>query len=125
MVRFSPTGQPRVVLVINDEALRASLTFALETDGFAVESCGDGEALLDLEPSADGACVVLEARLPGMSGLETLVALRERGIAASAVLLAGLVGPGLSEAAAREGAVVVEKPLLGDAIARAVRAAYL
>ena len=125
MVRLSPGGQPRVVLVINDEALRASLTFALETDGFAVEICESGEALLELEPSPDGACVVLDTRLSGISGLDALAGLRARGISASAVLLAALVGPGLRHAAAREGAVLVEKPLLGDAIAKAVRAAYL
>ncbi len=125
MVHPQPPDQPRVVVVINDDGLRASLTFALEADGFRVESCATGKGLFDLNPPAHGACIVLDARLPDMSGLEALAGLRERGVTASAVLLAAVVGAGLREAAASEGAVVVEKPLLGDALAEAVRAAYL
>lgn len=125
MVHVSPPNQPRVVVAINDDALRASLTFALEADGFRVENCASGQGLFDLKPPAQGACIVVDSRLSDMSGLEALAGLRERGVSASAVLLAAVVGAGLLEAAAREGAVVVEKPLLGDALAKAVRAAYL
>jgi len=69
----------RLLLVEDDEALRAELREELTAAGFAVDESGDGvdaEALGDTEPY-DG--VVLDLGLPGRDGLSVLRNWRDRG----------------------------------------------
>ncbi|MCC6714224.1 MAG: response regulator transcription factor [Gammaproteobacteria bacterium] len=69
----------RLLLVEDDDVLRAELREELTAAGFAVDECGDGadaEALGDTEPY-DG--VVLDLGLPGRDGLSVLRNWRARG----------------------------------------------
>jgi CheY-like chemotaxis protein len=58
--------------------------------------------------------VVLDQHLPGISGLAAVEALRARGVRTPAVLITTQPGPHLLARAKRAGALVVEKPILGD-----------
>ena len=120
---MAPSQPPLVFVVDDDAAVRSALEFVFELEGFAVRSCDSGEALLlaDLPPS--GACLVLDERLPGISGLDALAQLRRRGSTLPAVMMTSNAGPRLREAAALAGVPVLEKPLLGDGIVPSVRAA--
>ena len=65
------------VLVVDDEpALRDSVTYALEREGFVVASVADGEAALDLARRESFDAIVLDIMLPGMPGTEVCRRLR-------------------------------------------------
>ena len=57
-----------------------------------------------------------------MDGLALLKSLRDRGIGLPAVVITSAPGRTLRQRAAEAGAVIVEKPLLCDALTAAVRA---
>lgn len=120
MVRPPPS---LVVVVDDDAAVRTALEFVLELEGFRVRTCESGEALLLLDLPANHACIVLDERLPGISGLEALSQLRLRGSTLPVVLITSHPGPRFRDAAARAGAPILEKPLLDEALVQSVRAA--
>jgi FixJ family two-component response regulator len=116
-------SRPLVVIVEDDAALRGSLKFSLELDGFQVETCETGEDLLARELPPDGACLVIDQRLPGITGLEALRRLRERDIGLPALLITSHPQPALRAAADAAGVPIIEKPLLGDVLLGSIRAA--
>jgi FixJ family two-component response regulator len=111
---------PVIVLVDDDAALLNALKFAFETDGFAVAVFPDAETLL-ATPRGKSACFVLDQNLPGMSGLDLLDRLRAGGEAAPAILITSHPPFAVRERARAAGVEMVDKPLLGDALGRAVK----
>lgn len=105
---------PMVVLLDDDAALRRALTFSLEIEGYRVRACATGEELVSQALPEDEACLVLDYRLAGMSGLDVLQTLRDRGVNLPAILITSNPPPGVRARATRLQAQLVEKPLLGD-----------
>lgn len=65
-----PAGRPVVRIVDDNDAVRESLSWLLESAGLRVESYADAQAFLHgWQPETPG-CLVLDLCLPGMSGLE-------------------------------------------------------
>ena len=118
-----PTHARNVVLVDDDSALRMALTFILELDGFAVTALESGEALLRSVLPAAPVCLVLDQNMGGLTGLEALAALRAKNQHLPALLITSHPRPSIRHAAAALGAVIVEKPLLGDTLNAAINAA--
>jgi two-component system response regulator FixJ len=111
----------RVVVVIDDDpAVRASLRFALEIDGFAVQVFATSDELLARETLPAGACLVVDYLLPTMNGLELIAALRRRGVSAPAILITSDPPARLRREAAAVGLTLIEKPLLGNGLADAI-----
>ena len=111
------TRQPdRLVLIDDDPDVLSALKFAFETDGYEVSAFSSGEAVLKDPPRTSNTCLVIDQRLPGLSGLDTLARLRDLGVAAPAILVT--THPSLEvRRRARLAAVdIVEKPLLGNAL---------
>jgi FixJ family two-component response regulator len=119
----APSPHPVVVVVDDDIALRTALAFSLELEGFSVDARGSGEELLNRPLPAGASCLVLDERLPGIGGLETLRALRWRGVELPAVLITTNPRAALRAAARGAGVPIVEKPLVGDALVESIRAA--
>ncbi len=113
--------RPMVVLVDDDCALTHALEFRLELEGYSVETFGDGESLLEAGYMPREGCLVLDYRLPGMDGLALLARLRGEGVDLPAVLITTHPHQVVCERALAAGAIVVEKPLLGDALLLALR----
>jgi len=112
-----------VVVVDDDEALLRALRFSLELDGFRVIACEDADAVpVEALPEANG-CLVLDYRLPEMDGLELLARLRAQSVTLPAILITSHFSPALRRRAEAAGAALVEKPLLGDILPTAIRAA--
>lgn len=110
-----------VILVVDDDgAVRRALEFALDLEGFAVETFESGEALLLRSAPLPQGCLVLDERLPGVSGLNTLRQLRGRGVDLPAILITSHPGPALREAAARADVPILEKPLLAETLVAAI-----
>jgi FixJ family two-component response regulator len=114
---------PTIVLVDDDDGLRAALTFSLELDGYLVQALDSGEALLGHLLPAPPACVVIDQYLGGLSGVETLERLRARGVTLPALMITSDLKAGLRTRAAVLGAIIVEKPLFGDVLSQEIKAA--
>ena len=112
---------PTVIIVDDDAAVLGALKFALEFEGFAVRAYPTAEDTLDDAGLTDCACFIIDQKLPGLSGLELVAALRKRQIAAPAILITSHPAVMLQERAARAGVPIVEKPLLGNVLLDRVR----
>lgn len=120
------TGQSRRVLLIEDEPnIAEAIVFILSRDGWDVTHLADGAAAPETARRLDPALVILDHMLPGMSGLEILIALRaDPATAAVPVLMLTAKGlPRDREAAERAGASrFMTKPFSNAGILAEVRA---
>jgi FixJ family two-component response regulator len=120
---LSARKKPAVVIIIEDDvALLQALRFMFVSEGYQALLCASGEELLALTLPQDRFCMILDQRLPGISGLDALRALRARGVVAPALLMTTDPGPDLVAAARLAQATIVEKPLVGDVLLSAVNA---
>lgn len=118
----APTTPRDIILVIDDDpAVLASLKFALEIEGFAVEAFRSAEELLARQSALVSACLVVDYWLPGMDGVELVSRLRARGVETPAFLITTDPPPHIRHRAAEAGLAIVEKPLLGNTLAEAIR----
>jgi two-component system chemotaxis sensor kinase CheA len=75
----APRPAPKVLVVDDQLAVRELERTILEAAGYRVETAADGYAALErLDRDADVECVVSDIQMPGMDGLELLVAIRGR-----------------------------------------------
>jgi two-component system response regulator FixJ len=114
-----------VVLVVDDDvAVRSSLKFTLEVEGFEVRAYSNAGDLLD-DSSLDTAnCLVTDYHMPAMNGLELVARLRDRHIQIPAILVTSVANENVRSRAAAAGVSIVEKPVLGnrllDSISKAI-----
>jgi DNA-binding NtrC family response regulator len=83
------TPGPTIVLVDDDEAFRQVLAGELGRSGYRIVTFGTGDALLRAVADVDPSVILLDLRLPDMSGLDVLKALGERSPAADVIMLTG------------------------------------
>lgn len=69
----------RIVLVDDDESLRRALARTMRVAGYAVESYGTADELVQAGVGCAGACLVLDISLPGTSGADFRRALSAAG----------------------------------------------
>lgn len=97
---------PRILLVDDDDAFRDSLGPNLIDEGYDVESFSNGAAALSYFTQGGNADVILlDWRMPGMSGLEVLRQLRRSGVATPVIFLTVLSDDLYEEAALEGGAI--------------------
>jgi FixJ family two-component response regulator len=103
--------EPLVHVVDDDEAMRDSLQWLLEGNGHRVRTHPDaGSFLACVDPSSDG-CVLLDVRMPGMSGLELFEELRRRELPLPVIFVTGHGDIPMAVRMLRKGAVdFLEKP---------------
>ena len=114
---------PLVVIVEDDAAVRFALATRAEIEGYGVLGCDTAESALELHLPARGACLVIDERLPGLSGLQMLARMRSRGCRLPAVIITSQPTPRQKSAAAEADAQVLEKPLLEDSLMAWIRRA--
>ena len=120
----NPSSPRAVVIVVDDDrAVRNSLKFSLEVEGFAVRAYACAGDLLNAPIPPVCACFVVDQILPGMSGLDLITRLRERQISTPAILITTHPNAAITERAKRADIRVIEKPLLGNALVDSIRAA--
>jgi len=112
---------PLVVIVDDDPAVRGALAFSLQTEGFSVQSFATGADLLGDAKAGEARCFIIDYKLPGMNGVDLLVELRRRQVAAPAILVTTNPSAAVRERAAAANMVLIEKPLLGDALFQELR----
>lgn len=117
------TTKALIVVVDDDAAVRNSLKFSLEVDGFAVRTYADAEEFLGADDVAASQCLIIDQDMPRGTGLELVAALRERGVKVPTILISGHVTPSLTGRAADVGIPVIEKPFFGHGLVEAIRSA--
>jgi len=117
-----------LVHVVDDDAgLRRSLRFLLDSVGWNVKLYASAEEFLDLAaPPTQPSCLLLDIRMPAMSGLELQQVLRERGVDLPILFMTGHADVSMAVQALKSGASdFIEKPfkdqMLLDTVASAIR----
>ena len=118
------TGVPIVFVVDDDPSVRSSLKFLLSTVGLQVESFDSADAFLHNHLPDRTSCLVLDVRLPGLSGLDFQRELAMRNITIPIVFLTGHGDIPMSVRAMKAGAVeFLTKPFRDQDLLDAVRIA--
>lgn len=77
----------RILVVEDEDKLRAALAKGLTEEGFEVVTAASGDAGLEQAVGAAFDCLILDLMLPGRDGLEIVRAVRDRGLATPALIL--------------------------------------
>jgi len=113
-----------VSIVDDDESLRRSLRNLLGSAGFRVETFASAEAFLQSIHQEQTGCLVLDLRMPGMSGFDLLTHLSGTGSRIPAVILTAHGDDEARQRSLQAGAVAfLSKPFNGNALLEAVRTA--
>ncbi|REF88827.1 response regulator receiver domain-containing protein [Methylovirgula ligni] len=112
------TEEKDVVFVLDDdEAVRESLKFSLELEGYAVRTCAEGHELLKHPDLARARCLILDYRMPRMDGFEVLDCLVAQRVGVPVILITSNASDALRRRAERVGVhQVLEKPLSDGAL---------
>jgi RNA polymerase sigma factor (sigma-70 family) len=121
---MSDETTPTVFVVEDDEAVRTSLGVLLGLHGLRVRGFASAEEFLSaLRPEWSG-CLVVDLRMPGLSGLELLERLRQLGCELPAIVITAHGDVANTRSSFRAGAVdFFEKPVDNEALIAAVRQA--
>jgi FixJ family two-component response regulator len=123
--------RPLILIVDDDEAMRRSMTFLFASVGLEAESFPSADAFSAALGSLDGTrpgALVLDVRMPGMSGLELQRRLVDRGFPLPILIVTGHGDVPMAVEALKAGAFdFIEKPFqeqhLLDAVEAAIRRA--
>ena len=117
-------GSRRTVLVLDDDsAVRDSLKFSLEIEGFEVRTYASPMDLLNDEALLAASCLIVDYHMPTMNGLDVVARLRNRRRSMPAILVTSHPDSGIRERAVAAGVVLVEKPFRGAFLMDCIRAA--
>ncbi|RCW81927.1 response regulator transcription factor [Phyllobacterium bourgognense] len=117
--------KPIVLVVDDDESLRLSICDLLESVGIQAAGYGSTQALMDANVLNRPGCIILDVRMPGLSGLDFQARLAASGISATIVFLTGYGDIPMTVQAMKAGAVeFLTKPFrdqtLLDAVSKAI-----
>src|SRR6476659_4340130 len=115
----------RVLIVEDDENYREIVSDELEWHGFAVRSFADGDELLgSLDAVGEADVIVLDWRLPTISGIDLLPELRQRGVTLPVVFLTSHADPAYERLAFERGALdFIDKTRGVELLAKCLRLA--
>jgi two-component system response regulator FixJ len=106
-----PKREPTVFVVDDDEAVRKSLRLLLKSLGMPAVAHGSAEEFLAAYDDEQPGCVVLDVRMPGMSGPELQDELNRRGALIPVIFITGHGDVPMAVEAMRHGAVdFLQKP---------------
>jgi RNA polymerase sigma factor (sigma-70 family) len=115
---------PVVFVVDDDLSVRSSLKFLISTVGLQVESFDSADAFLHRKPPDVPSCLVLDVRLPGLSGLDLQRELAARNIRIPIVFVTGHGDIPMGVRAMKAGAVeFLAKPFRDQDLLDAIRIA--
>ena len=103
---------PLIQLIDDDEAVRESLALLIATVGLRVQTWADPQAFLDGFDRESVGAIVLDVRMPGLSGLSVLDTLVARGVDQPVIMLTGHGTVEMCRRAFKSGAAeFLEKPV--------------
>ncbi len=111
MSAVSVAPDQTIYVVDDDEAVRDSLVWLLESKHYRVESFASADAFLAAYDADMAGCLVLDVRMPGMSGLELYERLHDRHATLPVIFITGHGDVPMAVDALKQGAVdFIEKP---------------
>jgi two-component system, chemotaxis family, CheB/CheR fusion protein len=106
------SGGAKIIVVDDDDLVREAIRAVLEDDGRVVETYSSCEAFLEGFHPDKSSCLLLDAYLPTMGGLELLVRLRNDGHRLPAIMITGNADVPMAVQAMKAGALdFIEKPI--------------
>ncbi len=118
------TSDAAIIVVDPDGEVRMSIRGVLEADGYVVEDFPDAETYLAAYRSDREGCVLLDAGLPGIDGIELIKRLKEMGSPMATIMLTGSSDLTLAISAMKAGACdFIEKPVGKDALMASIERA--
>lgn len=105
--------QRRVLVADDDDAMRATVAFTLDDEGFETIEAASGDDVLRLLEAHDASAfdlIIMDIRMPGLSGLDTVRRLRGRAVATPVILMTAFAGGETAEAAEELQVPLLSKP---------------
>ena len=116
--------EPTIHLVDDDDAVRDSLLFLLESASFEARAYATAEAFLEVAQGLSGGVLVTDVRMPGMNGLELVNQLKEVGFSLPIIMMTGHGDVPLAVEAMKAGVVdFIEKPFDDELLIKSIEAA--
>lgn len=116
--------QAKVYVVDDDQGMRDSTVWLLESVGLQGVPFASGQAFLDACVDDGPACVLLDVRMPGLGGMAVQRALRERGLQIPVIFVSGHADVPIVVRAFKAGASdFIEKPYSDQLLLDSVQAA--
>ena len=104
-------ADPTVFVVDDDAAVRESLCWLVESAGLNAESYATAQAFLEAYDPRQPGCLVLDVRMPGLSGLDLQEQLAAQGIMLPVIIITGHGEVPMAVRAMKGGAIdFIEKP---------------
>lgn len=116
--------RPVIHVIDDDVAMRDSLAFLLDVNGYKSQVYETADAFLAGGGAEGLSCVISDIRMPGISGMELVRTLKREGASCAIILITGHGDVALAVEAMKAGAAdFIEKPFDDTALLDAIRAA--
>jgi two-component system CheB/CheR fusion protein len=107
--------QPTIFVIDDEGSVREAMRELLQEEGWSVEVYSSGEAFLDTYRPVREGCLVVDAQMPRMGGIEVLERLTAKGGGPPAIMITGHADIRLAVRAIKAGAMAfLEKPVQYD-----------
>jgi len=118
------SDKPIIHVIDDDAAMRDSLAFLLDVQGFEVRVHESAVAFLAIVAEGNLDCVVTDIRMPDLNGLELVQKLKSQGLTCPVIVITGHGDVTLAVEAMKAGVVdFIEKPFSDDVLVGAIRSA--
>lgn len=118
------SSNPTIFVVDDDTSVRTALKRLIRSLGFTVETFDSAQAFLEQEAYDGPACLILDIRMPGTSGIELQKKLAEDGVQIPIIFITGHGNIQMSVNAMKAGALdFIEKPFEDQKLIDAIHAA--
>lgn len=116
------TPDATVFVVDDDQAMRTSLQWLIESTGMSVKTYESADAFLASYYPGRAGCLLLDVRMPGMSGLELQAHMAREGLRLPVILITGHGDVAMAVRAMKAGALdFIEKPFHDEDLLRSIR----
>lgn len=115
-------SNPTVFVVDDDQAMRNSLEWLIESIGMKVKTYGSAVEFLNNYYPGQAGCLLLDVRMPGMSGLELQIHLSRQDSRLPVIIITGHGDVAMAVKAMKSGAVdFIEKPFHDEELLASIR----
>lgn len=121
---YKTSTDPTVFIVDDDDGVRATMEMVVGSVGLHTETYASAPHFLEGYRPTEAGCVVVDVRMPGMSGLELQLVLAERGIDLPVIVITGYGDIDSAVRAMKAGAAdFIQKPFNHEVLLDSVRSA--
>ncbi len=117
-------AQTTVFVVDDDEAMRDSIQMLLESVNLNARMCSGAKDFIECCDPKQGGCLLLDVRMPGMSGMALLESLKAAGITLPVIMITGHGDVPMAVRALKQGAFdFIQKPFSAHVLLERIDAA--